>query len=256
MKRALPRLGRSRRSCCPLRAPRPTPVAAGLPPVRPVLHLVPRGRRQGLGGPSGRRGPAAHQDQDSRASARRCVGVGALAADFYLRTGYMPLAARRHAAAPPPRLPERARDQGARRLRRVARAGPGDPDAAPRARQPLAGLPPLHRALRRLPPGRRRGRLRHRGAPAAARGRDADAGRGGRADRPLRDADVLEEGRSPTASSTRSSRYVEYAKHPDDRGGWAIGHIGPMPEGFVTWFIGMTALVAVCMVIGKRLQRG
>ena len=51
-------------------------------------------------------------------------------------------------------------------------------------------------------------------------------------------------------------RYVEYAKHPDDRGGWAIGHIGPIPEGLVTWFIGMTALVGVCIVIGKRLKNG
>jgi ubiquinol-cytochrome c reductase cytochrome c subunit len=47
--------------------------------------------------------------------------------------------------------------------------------------------------------------------------------------------------------------YVEYAKHPDDRGGWALGHIGPVPEGLVTWFIAAAALVALCMVIGKRL---
>ena len=47
--------------------------------------------------------------------------------------------------------------------------------------------------------------------------------------------------------------YVQYAKHPDDRGGWAIGHLGPVPEGLVTWFVAALALVAVCMVIGKRL---
>jgi ubiquinol-cytochrome c reductase cytochrome c subunit len=50
-------------------------------------------------------------------------------------------------------------------------------------------------------------------------------------------------------------RYVEYAKHPDDRGGWAIGHLGPVPEGLVTWFIGAAALVLVCLVIGRRLHR-
>jgi ubiquinol-cytochrome c reductase cytochrome c subunit len=50
-------------------------------------------------------------------------------------------------------------------------------------------------------------------------------------------------------------RYVEYAKDPDDRGGWAIGHLGPVPEGLVTWFLAATALVAVCVVIGKRLRR-
>ena len=46
--------------------------------------------------------------------------------------------------------------------------------------------------------------------------------------------------------------YVEWAKHPDDRGGWGIGHIGPVPEGLVAWLLAGTALVAVCVVIGKR----
>jgi ubiquinol-cytochrome c reductase cytochrome c subunit len=49
-------------------------------------------------------------------------------------------------------------------------------------------------------------------------------------------------------------RYVDYAKRPDDRGGWAIGHLGPIPEGLVTWFLGAALLVALCMVIGKRLS--
>ena len=49
-------------------------------------------------------------------------------------------------------------------------------------------------------------------------------------------------------------RYVAYAKHPDDRGGWALGHIGPVPEGLVTWFIGIALMVGMCLVIGKRLE--
>ena len=49
-------------------------------------------------------------------------------------------------------------------------------------------------------------------------------------------------------------RYVEWSKHPDDRGGWAIGHIGPIPEGLVTWFLAATTLVAVCVLLGKRLR--
>jgi ubiquinol-cytochrome c reductase cytochrome c subunit len=48
--------------------------------------------------------------------------------------------------------------------------------------------------------------------------------------------------------------YVQYAKHPDDRGGWALGHLGPVPEGLVTWFLAAAVLVATCMVIGKRLR--
>ena len=98
-------------------------------------------------------------------------GVGALAADFYLRTGYMPLRAHRPAAAAQPRLPERPPDPRARRVRRELRR-PADPEAEAGARQPLAGPGAVHRALRRLPPGRRAGRLRHgRGAAGARRWR-------------------------------------------------------------------------------------
>ena len=49
-------------------------------------------------------------------------------------------------------------------------------------------------------------------------------------------------------------RYVSYAKHPDDRGGWSIGHVGPVPEGLVTWFIGIGLVVATCIVIGRRIE--
>jgi ubiquinol-cytochrome c reductase cytochrome c subunit len=51
-------------------------------------------------------------------------------------------------------------------------------------------------------------------------------------------------------------RYVDFTKHPDDRGGWDLGDIGPVPEGLVTWFIASVVLVGICMVIGKRLPRG
>ena len=48
------------------------------------------------------------------------------------------------------------------------------------------------------------------------------------------------------------ARYLQYAKHPDDRGGWAIGHIGPVPEGMVAWFIGALALVLLARILGQR----
>src|SRR5206468_681609 len=31
--------------------------------------------------------------------------------------------------------------------------------------------------------------------------------------------------------------YIAYTRHPDDRGGWGIGHIGPIPEGMVAWLL-------------------
>jgi ubiquinol-cytochrome c reductase cytochrome c subunit len=49
-------------------------------------------------------------------------------------------------------------------------------------------------------------------------------------------------------------RYVQYAKHPDDRGGWALGHVGPVPEGLVAWFIAIVVLIATCAVIGQRIR--
>jgi len=49
-------------------------------------------------------------------------------------------------------------------------------------------------------------------------------------------------------------RYVEYAKHPDDRGGWALGEVGPVPEGMVAWLVAVVVLVGTCLVIGRRLK--
>ena len=48
------------------------------------------------------------------------------------------------------------------------------------------------------------------------------------------------------------SRYVQSIRHPDNRGGWGIGNLGPVPEGMVTWFLAMAALLAVARVIGER----
>ena len=49
--------------------------------------------------------------------------------------------------------------------------------------------------------------------------------------------------------------YVQYAKHPEDPGGWSLGHVGPVPEGLVTWLIAGVVLVGLCVVIGERLRR-
>ncbi|HEY4347519.1 MAG TPA: c-type cytochrome [Gaiellaceae bacterium] len=49
-------------------------------------------------------------------------------------------------------------------------------------------------------------------------------------------------------------RYVDYAKHPDDPGGWSLGRIGPVPEGMVAWLIATAALVATSMAVGRRAR--
>ena len=49
-------------------------------------------------------------------------------------------------------------------------------------------------------------------------------------------------------------RYVEHAKSPDDRGGWGIGHLGPIPEGLIAWLLAGSVLVGVAVVIGARAR--
>ena len=47
-------------------------------------------------------------------------------------------------------------------------------------------------------------------------------------------------------------RYVSYLRNPDDRGGEPLGHVGPVPEGFVAWIIGLGTMLAVAYWIGTR----
>jgi ubiquinol-cytochrome c reductase cytochrome c subunit len=49
-------------------------------------------------------------------------------------------------------------------------------------------------------------------------------------------------------------RYVSWTKDASHPGGWAIGYIGPLPEGMVTWFIALVVLIVTCIAIGKRLK--
>ena len=49
--------------------------------------------------------------------------------------------------------------------------------------------------------------------------------------------------------------YVEYTHDPEDKGGWAIGHIGPIPEGMVAWLLAGVALLFTIRLIGERTTR-
>ncbi|CAN5909573.1 c-type cytochrome [soil metagenome] len=46
--------------------------------------------------------------------------------------------------------------------------------------------------------------------------------------------------------------YVEYLREPDDPGGLPLGRIGPVPEGFIAWSVGITAMLACVVWIGTR----
>ncbi|HEX7084227.1 MAG TPA: c-type cytochrome [Gaiellaceae bacterium] len=199
-------------------------------------------------------GPLRAQRQQN-AVAPSLVGVGAMAADFYLRTGYMPL----------PRLgiqPRRSRvlltDRQIRDLTAyVASLGKGP------------AIPTPHPERGNLSEGL------HLFTDNCAGCHQVVAEGGyvtGATPPPLEDATSVQIAEAvrigpyvmPRFSKKKISdsqldsiiAYVQYAKHPDDRGGWSLGHLGPVPEGLVTWFLAATALVGVCIVIGKRLSGG
>jgi ubiquinol-cytochrome c reductase cytochrome c subunit len=181
----------------------------------------------------------------------RLKGVGALAADFYLRTGYMPL---RSAHVQPRRSRVLFSDREIRALvAYVASLGPGPP------------IPQPHPERGTVADGLKLFTQHCAGCHQI----NAEGGyvTGGVAP-PLEDSTPVEIAEAirigpylmPKFSKKQIGdqevdsiiRYVEHTKDPEDRGGWAIGHIGPVPEGIVTWLIAMVALVATCVVIGKR----
>jgi ubiquinol-cytochrome c reductase cytochrome c subunit len=51
---------------------------------------------------------------------------------------------------------------------------------------------------------------------------------------------------------TSIARYVQYAKHPQNPGGWALFNVGPVPEGLVAWLIGLLALLLVIRMLGRN----
>lgn len=46
--------------------------------------------------------------------------------------------------------------------------------------------------------------------------------------------------------------YVEYLDEPDDRGGLALGRLGPIPEGFLVWVGALGLLLVVAFWMGTR----
>jgi quinol---cytochrome-c reductase cytochrome c subunit len=41
----------------------------------------------------------------------------------------------------------------------------------------------------------------------------------------------------------------------ENRGGWRIGNIGPIPEGLVSWWIAVPLVIVACMLAGRRFRR-
>jgi ubiquinol-cytochrome c reductase cytochrome c subunit len=204
--------------------------------------------------PSRRVGPGPARDWKVAAGVGPSLhGVGALAADFYLRTGYMPL---KRVGLQPRRSRLLLGEAEIRALvAYVASLGKGPP------------VPRPHPERGSLSEGQRLFADRCAGCHqiVAQGGYVTNALPPSLGDAtPVQIAEAVRIGpyvmprfskRALTDAQLDSViRYVQWAKHPDDRGGWALGHVGPVPEGLVTWFFGAAALVATCLVIGRRLR--
>ena len=48
------------------------------------------------------------------------------------------------------------------------------------------------------------------------------------------------------------ARYVQHIQDLPNDGGWGIGNIGPIPEGLVLWGLGIGVLVLVARIVGER----
>jgi ubiquinol-cytochrome c reductase cytochrome c subunit len=179
------------------------------------------------------------------------IGVGAAAADFYLRTGRMPLAQPGHE----PQRTQAAYSDGRIEAIDAYIASLGGP-----------AIPVVHPELGSI----------SRGAElfgSSCAGCHSITGEGGvvvggfapelHKASPTEVAEAVRVGPYLMPSFDRNqvsdadlnsiARYVDQAiQQPDDRGGWGIGHLGPVPEGLIAWVIAAAALLLIARMIGER----
>jgi ubiquinol-cytochrome c reductase cytochrome c subunit len=185
-------------------------------------------------------------------------GVGALAADFYLRTGYMPLG---NPHEEPEDLQQGDRvllsDKEIRSLvAYVASLAPGPAIPSP---DPSAGNLSMGQHLFALHCAGCHQIVGRGGFVTGARVPELQTVPATQIAEAVRIGPYL----MPRFSTQQISdaqlndivKYVLSERHPDNRGGWGIGNIGPIPEGLVTWWIAGPLLIGLCLLLGKRFGR-
>ncbi|MBV9212312.1 MAG: c-type cytochrome [Actinobacteria bacterium] len=243
-------------------------VAAAQPPngvIRPSnessLHPLELGAQlfagncascHGSGG-RGVTGPAQRAAGGTRGQGPPLTGAGAMAADFYLRTGYMPLGNPKNQPEPDRKLwnPREIHALTAY----VASLGHGEPIPHP---DPAAGSVGEGQQL----------------FTEHCAGCHQVAGQGGVVTgarvppiehvAPVEIAEAVRTGpflmpafSKQQITDRELNSIIAYVRSlgAHDQGGWGIGRVGPIPEGMVTWFIAAIALVALCVLLGERLKR-
>jgi ubiquinol-cytochrome c reductase cytochrome c subunit len=180
--------------------------------------------------------------------------VGAIAPDFYLRTGYMPLSSIRDQPGPDRVL---LTDNEIRSLVAYVASlgsGPTIPHLNPAAGTISQGLALFtdhcagcHQVVGRggfvtgalVPP-----------LQSATPTEIAEAVRIGPYLMPRFSARQISD-----AQLNSIVKYVLSTRHPDNRGGWGIGNLGPIPEGLVAWWIAAPLLLVACRAVGRRRRR-
>ncbi len=181
-------------------------------------------------------------------------GVGELAADFYLRTGYMPLSSP-HDQPGPDRVI--FTDKEIKSLvSYVASLGPGPSIPAP---NPASGSIAEGTQLFTEHCAGCHQELARGGFVTGAMVPPLQTVKATQIAEAVRIGPYLMPRFSPSQISDAQLnsiiKYVLSTRHPPNRGGWGIGNLGPIPEGLVTWWIAAPLLLLSCLAVGRRMRR-
>lgn len=181
-------------------------------------------------------------------------GVGALAADFYLRTGYMPLSSPHDQPGPDRVL--FTNTEIASLVKYVASLGGGPPVPRP---NPAAGSISEGTQLFTLHCAGCHQELARGGFVTGAVVPPLQTVKATQIAEAVRIGPYLMPrfSRNEISDAQLNSiiRYVLSTRHPTNRGGWGIGNLGPIPEGLVTWWIAAPLLLLSCLAVGRRMRR-
>lgn len=175
--------------------------------------------------------------------------AGAAGADFYLSTGRMPLASSNDQAVR--KEPAFSPEEIDRIVAYVASLGdgplvpyvsPGRASLQDGAALYIGNCAPCHGAA-----GNGGAAGRNAIAPALHRATPLE----------IAEAMVVGPGQMPVFGFSQQERdavvdYVDHLDEEEDPGGADIGGIGPVPEGFVAWGVGMLSLLVAALLIGNR----
>lgn len=225
-----------------------TPSAPEAPTSAPTAALLARGHTLFVSSCASCHGLDA-RGMTGRAPSLR--GVGALAADFYLETGRMPLASPRDE---PTRTRPAFGQADTRAL--VAFVGSFGGPAIPTVDVARGSLVEGHDLFALDCAGchtiqARGGIVTGAVVPALTQATPrqvAEAIRIGPYAMPRFGA-----GEISAAQVDSIARYVQSTDHPQDPGGWSIGRVGPITEGMVAWLLAVVALLLIARLLGERI---